>query len=87
MLNINAPTAPQWEQTNEWLPQVHITGLVKDDAIRLQQLIDTHSKSILAHYLCSPLPETYSLELQFSDECEANSFLDSFNTNRQSDVN
>ncbi len=74
MLNINAPTAPQWERDHEWDPQVHLTGNA-GQIQNLQNLIDRHSTRILAHFLYSPLPETYSLELQFSDEHAAQNFL------------
>ena len=76
MLNIKAPTAPEWERDNEWDPQVHLTGIFKEAGQRLQNLIDKYSQVILAHYLYSPLPGTYSLELQFKDELTANKFLE-----------
>lgn len=77
MLNINAPTAQEWEQNNEWDPQVHLTGQIKDtDRKRLQNLIDKHLDNILAHHLYSPLPGSYSLEMQFKDDNSAKEFLD-----------
>jgi len=78
MLNVNAPTAQEWEREldNEWEPQVHLTGQIKEANQRLQNLIDKHSQSILAHHLYIPLPGTYSLELQFKDEKAAREFLD-----------
>lgn len=80
MLNINAPTAPQWERDHEWDPQVHLTGNA-GKLQNLQNLIDKYSARILAHFLYSPLPETYSLELQFSDERAAQNFLRESNVN------
>lgn len=75
MLNVKAPTAQEWERENEWDPQVHLTGQIKADK-RLQNLIDKHEQNILAHHLYSPLPGSYSLELQFKDERTARDFLE-----------
>jgi hypothetical protein len=76
MINVKAPTAREWERelNNEWDPQVHLTGQIADK--RLQNLIDKHEQNILAHHLYSPLPGSYSLELQFKDEKTAREFLD-----------
>ena len=77
MLNIKAPTAHEWERdSNEWDPQVHLTGVFTDAGQRLQNLINKHSDGIIAHCFYSPLPRTYSLELQFKDELSAKNFLE-----------
>ena len=76
MFDIKAPTAQEWEQDNEWDPQVHLTGSTDDGEITaFQNLIDKNSDRILAHHLYSPLPGAYSLEIQFSDERTADEFL------------
>lgn len=61
------------EEGGKWEPQLHFTGVLDDPVeIRfIEHLLKKYGEAVVAHYIYSPWPETYSVELQFGSSDEA----------------
>jgi hypothetical protein len=71
-------TAHEYEQQGgQWKPQVHFTGSLNDpiEVRFIEHLLKKYGKGVVACFICSPRPETFSVELQFSSAKEAHECL------------